>query len=80
TGVVMELNSHPHRLDLDWRVCQMGKKSGVLFSINPDAHSVEGMEDIAYGVGIARKGWLEKKDVVNTMPLSDMEKFLGKRK
>ncbi|MBI3306984.1 MAG: DNA polymerase/3'-5' exonuclease PolX, partial [Candidatus Omnitrophica bacterium] len=46
TGVVMELNSHPHRLDLDWRVCQMGKKSGVLFSINPDAHSVEGMEDI----------------------------------
>lgn len=79
-GVVVELNANPHRLDLDWRVGQYAKKQGVAVSINPDAHSVEGMKDITYGVGIARKAWLEKKDVVNTLPLKDMEKFLKKRK
>lgn len=79
-GVVMELNANPQRLDLDWRVLQDARKKGVLFSINPDAHSLEGLHDISYGVGIARKGWLEKKDVVNTMPVREMEKFLRKRK
>jgi DNA polymerase (family X) len=79
-GVVMELNADPHRLDLDWRVVYQGKKKGVRFSINPDAHSVDGMTYITYGVGIARKGWLEKSDVVNTMPLVEMEKFLRKRR
>ncbi len=80
SGVVMELNANPHRLDLDWRVCHGAKKDGVLFSINPDAHSMEGLKDITYGVGIARKAWLEKKDVVNTMPVAEIEKFLRKRK
>ena len=79
-GVVMELNANPHRLDLDWRVLRDARKKGVLLSINPDAHSLEGLHDIAYGVGIARKGWLEKKDVVNTLPLPEMEKFLKQRK
>ncbi len=79
-GVVIEINSDPNRLDLDWRICQMAKKKAVLTSINPDAHSIEAMGYVTYGVGIARKGWLEKKDVVNTLPLSDMEKFLKKRK
>ncbi len=79
-GVVMELNANPHRLDLDWRFCPYAKKLGVKVSINPDAHSVEGLHDTAYGVGIARKGWLEKKDVVNTMPVNEIEKFLKKRK
>ncbi len=79
-GVVMELNANPQRLDLDWRVLRDARKKGVLLSINPDAHSLEGLHDISYGVGIARKGWLEKKDVVNTLPLSEMEKFLKRRK
>ena len=79
-GVVVEMNANPHRLDLDWRMGQYAKKQGVPVSINPDAHSVEGMKDITYGVGIARKAWLEKKDVVNTLPLKDIEKFLKKRK
>lgn len=79
-GVVMELNANPHRLDLDWRVCPYAKKKGVRVSVNPDAHSVEGLRDVTYGVGIARKGWLEKGDVVNTMPLGEMEKFLRRRR
>ncbi len=80
TGVVIELNSNPNRLDLDWRICRQAKERGVLLSINPDAHSMNGMEDIFYGVGTGRKAWLEKKDVVNTLPLAAMEKFLKQRK
>ncbi len=79
-GVAMELNANPHRLDLDWRICPYAKKRGVLVSINPDAHSMEGLRDTGYGVGIARKGWLEKKDVVNTLSVTEVEKFLAKRK
>lgn len=79
-GVVLELNANPHRLDLDWRICPYAKKLGVKVSINPDAHSVEGLYDTAYGVGIARKGWLEKKDVLNTMSASEVEKFLKRRR
>ena len=78
-GVTLELNANPYRLDLDWRFCPAAKKLGVKVSINPDAHSAEGLQDTVYGVGIARKGGLEKNDVVNTMPVSEMEKFLSKR-
>jgi DNA polymerase (family 10) len=79
-GVSIELNANPHRLDLDWRFCPYAKKKGVPVSINPDAHSMEGLRDTVYGVGIARKGWLEKKDVVNTLSVTEVEKFLRKRK
>ncbi|MBI4372883.1 MAG: PHP domain-containing protein [Candidatus Omnitrophica bacterium] len=79
-GVTMELNANPYRLDLDWRFCPYAKKLGVKVSINPDAHSVEGLQDTVYGVGIARKGGLEKDDVVNTLPAETIEKFLKKRK
>ena len=78
--VTIELNANPHRLDLDWRYCSHAKEKGVRVSINPDAHSVEGLRDVPYGVGIARKGWLEKRDVVNTLPLSEMERFLRRRR
>lgn len=79
-GAVLELNAHPQRLDLDWRVMRDVKKQGVRLSINPDAHSLEGMKDISYGIGIARKAWLEKKDVVNTLSLPEMEKFLRRKR
>ncbi|MSR78176.1 MAG: DNA polymerase/3'-5' exonuclease PolX [Candidatus Omnitrophica bacterium] len=78
--VVMELNANPHRLDLDWRFCRLAKEKGVKLSINPDAHSLAGLEDVTYGVGIARKGWLERKDVVNTLSATEMEKYLTGRK
>ena len=79
-GVAIELNANPQRLDLDWRVCKEARLKGIRLSINPDAHSLDGLEDVAYGVGIARKGWLGKKDVLNTKSLSEMEKYLKERK
>lgn len=74
--VAIELNANPHRLDLDWRHLRRAKTLGVKVCINPDAHRLEGLSDVAYGVAIARKGWLEKKDVLNTLTLPAMEKFL----
>ena len=79
-GVAIELNANPQRLDLDWRVCKEARLKGIRLSINPDAHSLDGLEDVTYGVGIARKGWLEKKDVLNTMSVSEAEKYLKGRK
>ncbi len=79
-GVTIEINANPHRLDLDWRVCQRPKALGIKLSIHPDAHSVDGLSDVVFGVGIARKGWLEKQDVLNTMSVTEMEKFLESRK
>ena len=64
--VVIELNANPHRLDLDWRFCKYARDLGVKFSINPDAHSTDGLENVQYGVGIARKGWLAPADIINT--------------
>ncbi|MBN1397421.1 MAG: DNA polymerase/3'-5' exonuclease PolX [Bacteroidetes bacterium] len=75
-GKSIEINSHPMRLDLDWRYVKYAKEKGVRIFINPDAHHVDGLEDVRYGVGIARKGWLEAKDVVNTWLLLKVEKFL----
>ncbi len=68
-GVSLELNAHPHRLDLDWRVIPEAKAAGVKVSINPDAHHPGGLSDMRYGVGIARKGGLSREDVLNTFDL-----------
>src|SRR4030095_10617006 len=75
---VIEINANPHRFDMDWRHLRRAAGKGVRFSINPDAHSPEGLKDTFYGVGIARKGWLTPKDVINTMPLGQIESFLAK--
>jgi len=74
----IELNANPYRLDLDWRWCRRAKEAGVRVSINPDAHSPEGLKDLIYGVDTARKGWLEAGDVFNCISLAEMEKLLGK--
>jgi DNA polymerase (family 10) len=79
-GVAVELNAHPQRLDLDWRYCRRAKELGVLVAINPDAHHVGGLEDVEYGVGIARKGWLEASDVLNCMDAQALEAFFRSRK
>ena len=73
-GKVIEINSHPSRLDLDWRMCMYAKAKGVMIAINPDAHVADGLKDVRFGVGIARKGWLEKKNILNAMSLSEVEK------
>ncbi len=79
-GVILELNANPARLDLDWRYLKKAREMGLRISINPDAHQVEGFADTAFGVAIARKGWLEKKDVFNSMNRVDMENYLLKRR
>ena len=72
-GVAIEINGDPQRLDLEWRRCGPARDAGVAISIGADAHSLAGFDNMAFGVGVARKGWLEAKDVLNTM---DAERFL----
>src|SRR5881296_711285 len=76
TGTWIELNAAPKRLDLDWRWWPMAKQKGVKCVINPDAHRVERLQDLWFGIGIARKGWLTKTDVMNCLPLGKIEQAL----
>lgn len=75
THTVIELNCNPRRLDLDWRWWPRAKALGVRCAINPDAHSTHGLHDLAYGIGIARKGWLTRADVINCLPLPQLLHF-----
>jgi DNA polymerase (family 10) len=75
-GKIIEINAHPYRLDMDWRLWKTAKEKGVKCAINPDAHNIDDLQFLAVGVGIARKGWLEKKDVINCLPLKEVEKLL----
>lgn len=76
--VVVEINANPRRLELDWRLGRAAQQYGVRTMINPDAHSVEGIGYVEYGVGIARKGWWTARDVVNTWSLGKVEQWLAK--
>ncbi|MCJ7819019.1 MAG: PHP domain-containing protein, partial [Syntrophales bacterium] len=78
--VIMEINASPYRLDLDWRWLRRAKELGILISINPDAHSLEGLDDVNYGVMIASKGWLAPEDVLNTYPPAEVAKILRRRR
>jgi DNA polymerase (family X) len=81
TGTWIELNAAPKRLDLDWRWWPRAKQKGVKCVINPDAHRTERLQDLWFGIGIARKGWLTKDDVVNCLSLREIEVALrAKRK
>ncbi len=64
--VIIEINANPHRLDMDWRLWRRAAERGLMCAINPDAHDVDGLKHYLAGVNIARKGWLEAKDVLNT--------------
>jgi DNA polymerase (family 10) len=66
-GVAVEINAHPQRLELDWRHLRRARDLGVRFAINPDAHQPSDLEYLDLGVGIARKGWLRREDVVNCL-------------
>lgn len=79
-AVAIEINSNPHRLDLDWRMCKYAKEKGVKLVIEPDAHRISGIDDIFYGIGIGRKGWLEATDVLNTSLADEIYRFLKKTK
>lgn len=75
-GCFLEVNAHPVRLDLTDTDCQMAKEEGAMFSINSDAHSILDFENLRYGVGQARRGWLEKNDVLNARPLHSLQPLL----
>jgi DNA polymerase (family X) len=75
TGVALEINADPHRLDLDWRVVRRARERGAAISIGADAHNVAGIANVEFGVGTARKGWLGPDDVLNTLPV---EQFLAR--
>lgn len=76
--VSMELNSYPDRLDLNDVNCMLAKEKGVLVAISTDAHSMRHLDNIVYGIHTAKRGWLEKKDVLNTRPLKELLKILRK--
>jgi len=78
-GVALELNAHPDRLDLNEVHCRMAKDEGVMVAIGSDAHGVDGFEVLRYGVGQARRGWLEAGEVLNTRPLAGVRRWLAKR-
>jgi DNA polymerase (family 10) len=74
--VALEVNAHPQRLDLLDTHCQMARDEGVLVAINSDAHSTFELDGLRFGVGQARRGWLEKKDVLNTRSLAQLRTWL----
>src|ERR1700730_3812333 len=80
TGTWIELNAAPKRLDLDWRWWPLAKQKGGKCVINPDAHRVERLQDLWFGIGAARKGWLTKADVVNCLPLGKIEAELKRKR
>ena len=63
--VIIEINANPHRLDMDWRFWRRAAERGLMCAINPDAHSTDGLRYYKAGINIARKGWLEKEQVLN---------------
>jgi DNA polymerase (family 10) len=78
-GIAMEMNADPHRLDLDWRILQKAREKGVLISIGADAHSIPTLRHVDNGLGIARKGWLRKEDVINARPVDQFLSLVGRR-
>lgn len=80
TGTILEINASPYRLDLDWRWCRQAQTAGVMLAINPDAHSTEELAVVSYGVGIARKGWLEAEDILNTRPAAEVTALLSRKR
>jgi DNA polymerase (family 10) len=80
TGTWIELNAHPMRFDMDWRWWPYAKSKGVKCAIDCDAHRPEHAAFLRLGAGIARKGWLTKEDVVNTLPLKALMKELGQKR
>lgn len=78
--VVIELNAHPSRLDIDWRHIDYAQEKGVFISIDPDAHSIEGFDDTRYGVLAAQKALVTPGQNLSSMPLAEFEAFLLNRK
>ena len=77
--VVIEINANPRRLDMDWRLWRRAAERGLMCSINPDAHSTDGLSYFDAGVNIARKGWLEKEQVLNSRDCAGVLRWFSER-
>lgn len=78
--VAIEINAHPRRLDMDWIWIDYAIEKGVLLSINPDAHSLDGFDDVKFGVLAAQKGGLTKEHNLSSYNLKEFEEFLKSKK
>jgi DNA polymerase (family X) len=79
-GLAVELNADPHRMDLDWRWCRAAREAGVQVELGPDAHSIAGLDHVALGISMARKGWLRAGDVLNTRSADEILAFARRRR
>ncbi len=79
-NIAIEINAHPRRLDMDWRYIEYASENKVLLSIDPDAHNLDGFNDIKYGVLAAQKGGLTKEQNLSSFSLKLFEEHLAKRK
>ncbi|MCK8818104.1 DNA polymerase/3'-5' exonuclease PolX [Natroniella sulfidigena] len=79
TNTILEINSSPKRLDLNAEDVKLAKRLGAKVVINTDAHQIRQLDNLDYGVGVARKGWLESEDVVNTFNLQELQKILKRK-
>ncbi|MGF1638212.1 MAG: DNA polymerase/3'-5' exonuclease PolX [Cyclobacteriaceae bacterium] len=79
-NVIIEINANPWRLELDWRWIQYALEKGVLLSVNPDAHQISGIEDMKYGLHVARKGGLDARNTLNTWSAIEVKKYFENRK
>lgn len=80
SGVALEINADPHRLDLDWRILPRAREAGCRITIGADAHNVAGIGYVEYGVAMARKGWLGPAQVLNAEPVEAFLAFGGRRR
>lgn len=78
--VVLEINAHPRRLDLDWQWISLAQEKNVMLSINPDAHSIDGIDDVFYGIRSAQKGMLRKQHNLSSLPLSEFKAYIASLK
>jgi DNA polymerase (family 10) len=79
-GVSIEINADPHRLDLDWRRVREARDKGVTVSIGADAHNLAGLKNVDFGIGMARKGWLTRDQVLNARPAEEFLTFAASRR
>jgi len=79
-GVSIEINAHPSRLDLDWRYLRRARDKGMKIPVDPDAHSIDGLDVVRYGINMARKGWLRPTDVLNTFSTEEIVAYFRNRR
>jgi DNA polymerase (family 10) len=79
-GVCIEINANPLRLDLDWRLLRRARDKAIKIPVNPDAHALAGLDDMRYGIGVARKGWLRREDVLNTLTSEEIQAYFKNRR